>query len=117
MIRNTKNFKGLSLKQIKTYVIAAFMSLFAMDAVAYMSTEESNPYEAAYEAEINLESWMTTSFELPVEEGPTTFAFDPTAYEMVIESELSMEDWMIEPFEVALIETPAMESENCNTAP
>jgi hypothetical protein len=128
MNRNIKNFKGLSLKQIKTYVIATIMSTFALDAVAHMSDEEANsigtaehlseiPYEAGLEADLNLESWMTTSFELPGEERSATLVFDPTAYEMVIETELDIEDWMSTPFEVHMGETPAMKSDDCTTAP
>jgi hypothetical protein len=128
MKRTIRNSNSLLIKQIKTYFFAFIMTTIAVDALAFNSSNELSPdgvseifsestYEVGIEAELNVESWMTSSFEIPKDEGSATLTFNPTASEMVIESELNMEDWMSKPFEIVVSETPAIESGNCNTAP
>jgi len=138
----------LSVKQIKTYVFATIMASFAVDAAANVSLEGPASefmiselysesvykgldfeavlpvaYEAVIESSLNVESWMTTPFEIPAEtaasiELPVALAFEPA-----IEPELALEDWMTMPFAVptedtAVAEEAAVAGEStCSPAP
>ncbi len=76
MKRFTRNFKKLSVKQIRTYAAIIIFSAISFNALASEKDEM-----ISFEEELTLENWMFTSFETSVEE------------------ELALENWMTAPFE------------------
>ena len=142
MKRRFKNFMTLSVKQIRTYVVATIMTSLAVDAVANISIEGPLPdpviselfnesvyegvdfqtilpvaYEAVIESSLNVESWMTTPFEIPAEKAASSEPLLSFASELVIEPELAIEDWMTMPFAVPFEKGAVSEEASCSPAP
>jgi len=132
----------LSVKQIRTYVVATIMTSLAVDAVANISIEGPLPdpviselfnesvyegvdfqtilpvaYEAVIESSLNVESWMTTPFEIPAEKAASSEPLLSFASELVIEPELAIEDWMTMPFAVPFEKGAVSEEASCSPAP
>ncbi|MFO7668732.1 MAG: hypothetical protein R6W31_03650 [Bacteroidales bacterium] len=94
MKRFNRNFKKLSVKQIRTYAAIIIFSTISFNALASGKDEM-----ISFEEELALENWMMSSFETGIEEELALENWMLTSFETGIEEELALENWMTAPFE------------------
>ena len=75
----------------------------------------TSTFESSLENAIEVESWMTTPFETAIEENISVESWMSKPFEYSIESDVVVEDWMTTPFEYTLDESVSVE--NWMTAP
>jgi hypothetical protein len=124
MKRIQKNFKRLSVKQIKTYAAILLMSLLSFEAFASGTEEGMNmvqgmdtSYETIIDTELSLENWMMLPFESGVKEKATRNAMESAAYEAGFEEEMVLENWMMVPFKAHKLEEAVTDFSTCISAP
>jgi hypothetical protein len=94
MKRFNRNFKKLSVKQIRTYAAIIIFSTLSFNALASEKDEA-----ISFEEELSLENWMMSSFET------------------IVEEELALENWMAAPFESADDNVEVIYIENSRCVP
>lgn len=119
-----KNFKKLSVKQIKTYAALVMLSAFTIEATALETELAANPeplmeatIESVFEAELALESWMLSSFEAEFETELALENWMLSPFEALPEMELALEGRMAEPFQQSVSEEIIIEDNICSPAP
>jgi hypothetical protein len=82
-----------------------------LEVEEWMTTSFENNLEEA----VVIEDWMTSTFDIPIEEGLTVEEWMTTSFETELEPSVSVESWMTAPFEMS--QEQSIEVENWMTAP